>query len=74
MKEELIELRAILDQEVEDGSNISWYPSGRIAAAGQDDKVNVPVASNVPIAAVSRISSKALVPAECSIEAKDHNW
>eukprot|EP00957_Ditylum_brightwellii_P025254 1911649-Ditylum_brightwellii.AAC.1 len=73
MKEELIKLRAILDQAVEDRSNIIWYPFGGIAAVGQDDKAVVLVARDVPTAAVSRISLKVLVPVGCSIEAKDHD-
>eukprot|EP00957_Ditylum_brightwellii_P005474 419176-Ditylum_brightwellii.AAC.1 len=74
MKEELIKLRAILDQALEDGSNSTLYPFGGVAAVGQDDKASVPVVRYVPITVMSRIFSKALVPAGCSIEAKAHDW
>eukprot|EP00957_Ditylum_brightwellii_P142464 10853570-Ditylum_brightwellii.AAC.2 len=74
MKEELIKWRANLDQAVEDGSNVIWYPFGGTSSVGQGDKASDPVAKDVPIADVSGTSSNALVPTGCSIEAKDHDW
>eukprot|EP00957_Ditylum_brightwellii_P009066 685298-Ditylum_brightwellii.AAC.1 len=69
IKEKVVKSRSILDQAVEDRSKVIWYPFGGIEVVG-----SIPNARGVPIAAVSRISLIALVPAGCIVEVKDHDW